>query len=118
MGDNIFAALGVSLGLTLVLELSLCALLGYRSSRAMLITVLANVLTNPPVVLCYSLFVGNGVLGAVPATVILETAAVLVEGLCYKYRVPEVRKPFLLSLLLNGFSYFTGLILQHLYFGV
>lgn len=114
MGDNIFASLGASLGLTLLLELSLFALLGYRSGRALLIAALANVLTNPPVVLCYILLTENGVLGPVSAAVILETAAVLAEWLCYKYRLPQVRRPFLLSLVLNAFSYFTGLILQHM----
>lgn len=114
MGDEIFLSLGVSLGLTLVLELSLFALLGYRSPRALLIATLTNVLTNPLVVLGYILLVENDVLGPVPAAAVLEAAAVLVEGLCYKYRLPEAERPFLLSLVLNAFSYLTGLVLQQI----
>ena len=114
MGDKIFASLGVSLVLTLVLELSLFALMGYRSKRALLIAALANLLTNPPVVLAYILLTERGAINGAYAAAILEAAAVLAEWLCYKYRLPQVRRPFLLSLGLNAFSYFTGVALQHI----
>lgn len=113
MGSDIFVSLGASLGLTLLLELSLLALLGYRSKRALIIAALANLLTNPPVVLCYILLTERGIVSRPLAVAVLEAAAVTVEWLCYKYRLPQVRRPFLLSLGLNAFSYFTGLILQH-----
>jgi len=112
VGDEIFAALGVSLAATVVLELLLCLVLGYRSKRTVLMVVLVNVLTNPPVVLgCYVLTVVCG-FSPIPVIVILELAAVLVEWLCYKYRAGEIKRPFLFSLGLNCFSYFTGLLIQ------
>lgn len=114
MGNDIFVSLGVSLGLTLFLELSLCALLGYRSKRALLVAALANLLTNPPVVLGYILLTEKGIINGFSAAAILEAAAVTVEWLCYKYRLPQARRPFLLSLGLNAFSYFTGFVLHHI----
>jgi len=111
VGDKIFAALGVSLAATVVLELLLCLVLGYRSKRTVLLVVLVNILTNPSVVLCYYLL--SVVYGFPEVTVIaaLELAVVFVEWLCYKYRAVEIKRPFLFSLGLNCFSYFIGLLI-------
>jgi len=112
VGDEIFSALGVSLAATVVLELLLCVLMGYRSRRIVLMVVLVNILTNPPVVLCYYILSIVRGFPEVPVIMVLELAAVLVEWLCYKYRAGEIKRPFLFSLGLNCFSYFTGLLIQ------
>lgn len=112
MGDEIFSALGFSLASTVVLELLPCVLMGYRSRWTILMVVLANILTNPPVVLCFNILSAVRGFPEVPVIAVLELMAVLAEWLCYKYRAGEIKRPFLFSLGLNCFSYFTGLLIQ------
>lgn len=112
MGNEIFSAMGLSLGLTLLSELLLCLVLGYRSGRVLLMVILANILTNPAVVLCFWLLTVDIELAPLPVTLLLELCAVAVEWLCYKFRAKELEKPFFFSLFLNGSSYFLGFILQ------
>ncbi len=112
MGDEIFSSLGISLVSTVLLELLLCVLMGYRARRTVLLVVLVNILTNPPVVLCYYLLSVVRGFPEVPVIIVLEFAAVLAEWLCYKFRAGEIKRPFLFSLGLNCFSYFTGLLIQ------
>ena len=105
---------GVSLGLTLVIELALAAVFRVRSKRGLLIVLLANILTNPAAVfLCIALgpFFGGLFL---PFQLLVEAAVVLVEGRVYRdFRedLNAVFPPLLLSLILNACSYGTGLIL-------
>lgn len=117
MGNDIFVSLGLSLALTLVLELCFCAAFGVRSVRGLLIVLLANLLTNPPVVLCFRLLTGGSGLPVWAAALPLEAAAVAVEWLCYKYW-GGIKRPLALSLGANCFSYFTGLLLQIIIRGV
>ena len=103
MSVSVFA---VSLGLTLLLELPFVYLWGLRSRRDLKLAVLANVLTNPAVVLLHGLG-----LPALP----LEAAAVAAEGFCYRVRGDRVRRPFLLALLVNALSYGLGLFLNRFF---
>ena len=107
MGERLLYSLAVSLALTLVFELSMALLWGLRTRLQLRLVVLANCLTNPPLVLCVLLWRTAPVL-------LLETAAVLVEGLCYRSCRVGIRRPFCFSLAANCFSYFTGLILRYL----
>jgi hypothetical protein len=104
-------SLGVSLALTLAFE-GLFALLWGLRGRDLVLCVLVNVLTNPPVVLCALLWrtYGPGP-GWLPVP-LLEAGAVLVEGLFYRRNGERVRRPFLFSLCANACSYGLGLLLR------
>lgn len=108
-------ALAVSLGLTLLVELPLACALGVRTRRGLVFVLLANVATNPAVVLLYSLacFRAPGARFAVLA--LLETAAFGFEGFVYSRCLSEkTRNPYVLSLLLNAASFAAGELLNRL----
>ncbi len=111
---EVLKAFGVSLGLTLVIELALALLFRVRSKRGLLIVLLANVLTNPAAVfLCMAFgpfFGGRFLL----FQLLVEAAVVWTESRVYRDFREELNaalSPFLLSLVLNACSYGTGLIL-------
>lgn len=105
----LFLSLAGSLVLTLLLELGF-ALLWRVDRRDLPAVALANVLTNPIVVLCYHLagWYAPGFRAA--ATLALELGAVLAEGLVYCRR-SQIDRPMAFSLWANAFSFFTGLLL-------
>lgn len=106
---SLFLSLAGSLALTLALELSFA--LAWRVDRRDLPAVaLANLLTNPIVVLCY-----HGAAWYLPnilpaATLALELGAVAAEGLVYRRR-SRISRPWTFSVCANAFSFFTGLLL-------
>ena len=105
-------ALGVSLGLTLCIELGF-ALLCRKRGRALLITALVNLLTNPPAVLCrllwrYFALPCGGLLIA-----LMEISIVFLEGLLYK-KSREFSRPWLFSLGANALSFGLGVLLQRI----
>ncbi|MBQ9910341.1 MAG: hypothetical protein IJM50_02470 [Lachnospiraceae bacterium] len=112
---GILKTFGISLGLTLAIEMALAFLLRIRTKKGLLIVLLANVLTNPAAVfLCMAsgLVPGKGYylfqLG-------VEALVVLTEGFVYgRFRdvLKAAVKPMLLSLILNACSYGTGLVLN------
>lgn len=104
--------LAVSLGLTLVLELGFALAWGLRGRRELTVVILVNILTNPAVVLSYHTAVGLWGWPPVPVTAVLESAAVAVEWLCYRECSEQLKRPFLFSLLANGFSYGIGCIIN------
>ena len=94
-------SLGLSLGLTLLFELGFALAWGVRG-RGLLFVALANLLTNPAVVLA----------AAAGAPVwLLEVLAVLVEALVYR-RSGVTARPLLFSLCANALSFGLGLVLQ------
>lgn len=106
-------SLALSLGLTLLLEIPAALILGLRRKEDILLVGLVNVLTNPIVVLILNLFF---IFTASPPPwfliLPLEVFAVLTEGFIYQKGLSYRRiHPFLLSLILNGISYFGGLLL-------
>ena len=110
---SIFQALGVSLALTLILEL-IFALFWRVKKGDLPLVALANVLTNPVVVLCHraARFFFPGILPfLVP---VLELGAVSVEGYLFSTR-SEIRHPWLFSLCANLFSFLCGLLLRRLF---
>lgn len=107
MRSSIFASLAISLALTLLLELLFALMVGVRKTRDLVLVVLVNTLTNPPVVLLHTLF------PAVWVTALLELSAVGVEAAIYSKCAQSIRKPLLFSLGINAFSYLTGLLLNH-----
>ncbi len=104
--------LALSLALTLLLEEGFALAWGLRGRRELAVVALVNILTNPAVVLLYHTAVGLWRLGAVPVTIALESAAVLVEWLFYRACSEQLRRPFLFALLANAFSYGVGCIIN------
>ena len=102
----------LALGLTLIVELPLAALLRFKRED-LLIVLLVNLVTNPCAMLLYyglrMLLSWNPLRIQLP----IECAAVLSEALVY--RIGTARQhPVLLSLLLNGASYLAGLLVNQL----
>jgi len=110
----ILAALGISLGLTLLLEGLIALVAGVRDKKDLLLVCLVNVLTNPAVVLCY--YLNSAYIGMNPimVKVILEALAVLTEGMYYKKYSSGMSHPFWFSILANGVSFGAGLLLNQL----
>lgn len=113
MPHNFAFNLLISLGLTLILELSFALLWGLRKKDSLWLLILINTTTNPPAVLLHFLLVRQLGLSAVFAVPLIETAVVLSEWLLLKYNTKAISRPFLFSLLSNLFSYCTGLALLH-----
>lgn len=104
---SIFLSLAVSLLLTLALELGYALLWGV-GRRDLPLVALANVLTNPVVVLCYTaaaVFIPRLL---IPAVAVLEVGAVVVEGWLFHTR-SDIRFPWAFGLCANLFSLTIGL---------
>ena len=106
---NIFVSLAVSLALTLVLELGFALLWG-AGKRDLPLVALANVLTNPVVVLCHTLAALFFPAALPPVTFALEAGAVLAEGRLFATR-GGIRFPCGFSLCANVFSFSVGLLI-------
>lgn len=100
MSGSVFV---VSLGLTLLFEIPFAWAWGLRSRHNITVAVLVNVLTNPVVVLLKAL--------SVPI-LLLELGAIAAEAFCYHACGEAVRRPVLLAVCANVFSYGMGLFLN------
>lgn len=109
-----YLSLAVSLLLTLLFEGCFARVLGIRR-RALVLVLLVNLLTNPPVVfltLCWQQFLPLPGWYPIP---LLEALAVLVEALLYRRCPEEIPRPFLFSLSANALSYGLGLLVSALF---
>lgn len=104
---HLLEVFGISLLLTLILELPLAYLLGIRGKKGALLVVLVNILTNPAAVLLCRL--------GVPQLPV-ELGVVLAEGAVYyvfsrdeNWRIPH---PMCTALICNTVSWLTGILLQ------
>ena len=100
--------------LTVIVECSAALIIGIRNRFDLINVALVNLLTNPAVVV--STFLTGFFLGTkarIVSVIIAECFAVVIEALIYR-KTLEFKKinPFLLSLILNGISYGTGLIIN------
>ena len=112
MTPPIFTALALSLGLTLVLELTFALLSGVRGRPLLLV----NLLTNPAVVFFYFLLSQRSALPRMAVQLPLEGAAILTEALCYaRCGGRDFPHPWRFSLLANLFSYGTGRLLLSIF---
>ena len=98
---------GISLGLTLLIELPIGFAMGMREKKHILLMILINVLTNPAaVLLCW--------LGA--AQIPVEIAVFVVEaGIYYWFSKDEgftIKPPILLALVANFVSWGSGILIQ------
>ena len=112
----IFFAMVTSLAFTLLLEEGFAFLAGLRGWQAYKTVAIANVLTNPVVVLLHYLvlfYMQPGYL--LPITLLLEMAAVIVEWLYYRKRIKAIQHPFLFALAANVFSYLTGCLINTIF---
>ena len=108
--SQLLASLAISLALTLLLEL-IFALFWGVGKDGLLVVVLMNILTNPAVVILHFLFVTcMGWSGWLPV-LLLELAAMVVEGICCR---GMIHRPWLFALCVNCFSYGVGELLQML----
>lgn len=102
--------------LTVLFEITGALILGVRSKSDLLTVTLAQVVTNPLLVVISTLITVN--FGIVPRRIFLafaEVGAVAAEGLIYSKTLDYKKlNPYLLSLLLNGFSFFLGEIVNRL----
>ncbi|MFB0921651.1 MAG: hypothetical protein QMB62_12365, partial [Oscillospiraceae bacterium] len=98
MGLDFVRTLLISLGLTIVLELIFAYSFKIRGKSELILVVVVNVITNPAVVLLNNLLQRRTELPRVTVVLILEAAAVLVEGLYYKRYAKTIKKPLLFSL--------------------
>ena len=104
-------SLGISLALTLAIELA-AARIALRRGRALAVVALVNVLTNPPVVLTALLWQRYGLPGLPLLIAALELGAVLTEGGVYRLWREDFPHPWRFSLLLNALSFGLGELLK------
>ena len=107
---------GVSLGLTLLLEIGIAFLLGLRRKKEVLLVILVNILTNPPTVLLYWLYRRYCEGASMPVQIVLELVVVIVEAWIYHSFAKEenwrIKRPILLAVVSNVVSWGTGLVVQ------
>ncbi len=99
--------------LTIFSEVLLAIVLGIRKKKDIINIILVNILTNPLLVsITVAINFYLGIKARHTSLFLLEILAFLVEATIYK-KVLENKKinPYLLSLLLNVFSYIVGLII-------
>lgn len=115
MIDYLIRMFGISLALTLAIELAAAYLLGVRTGKGIRLVALANLLTNPPAVLCNWLC-RLYLPGYHPLAVqlVIETAVVVTEAFVYCRFVADeqwrIKRPVLLSLAANGCSWLLGVL--------
>lgn len=107
---------GISLALTLGIELAAAFLCGVRSGRGILLVTLVNILTNPLAVMLYwliRLYLPG--LSRMSVQLPLEAAVIVSEALVYSgFSRDErwrIRRPVLLSLAANLCSWLLGVLL-------
>lgn len=118
MTAALLKSLALSLALTLILEAAFFLITGKRNKKDLLLLVLANVITNPAVVLIYCLSMWFTHLNLIALTAVLELAAVATEGFIYRRYGQDFKRPYLFSLAANGVSFGCGLLLQLLLGGL
>lgn len=106
---------GISLMLTIAIELAIAILFGMRMRKNMLLVVLVNVFTNPPAVLCNwlcRLYLPD--YHRVAVQLAIEAVVITVEALIYSGFARDerwrIRKPVLFSLTANGCSWLLGVL--------
>lgn len=108
---DLILTLLISLGLTLGFELIFCLVFKVRGAHDLILVVLVNFLTNPPVVLTHNILERSSSFSPLLIVLLLETAVIVIEGICYKYYSKNIKHPFGISLGANAFSYLSGLLI-------
>ena len=109
-------SMAASLFLTLALEVSAAFILGVKGKRDLAVVALAQLATNPAVVITtLFMYLRFGMAGRLAALAVLEPLAVISEALIYKKSLGSDKiRPILLSLALNGISFAAGELINFL----
>lgn len=113
--NDLLPILGISLGLTLLIEGAFAFIKGIRSGKDLVLVFLVNLLTNPAAVLCYYFFTVYTQMNVFIIKIPIELVVILIESLYYRKYASFTHKPFLFSALANIFSFGTGLILNTIF---
>lgn len=105
--------MAISLLMTIALELSAAAVVGLRG-RDLLLTVILNLLTNPIVTAVFYILSWTTELPVPLIKAFLEISAIITEWLIYRKYGENIKRPLLLSVGLNGFSFFSGVLINYL----
>ena len=111
----LLASLGLSLALTIAFEASVFLLAGKNDKKDLLLLLLANVITNPIVVLSFWLAAWYTSWNTYIVLIPLELFAIITEGCIYKRYGNSFRRPFLFSFLANMASFWAGVLIQQLF---
>ena len=116
MINDILISLVISLVLTLVFEMSFFfivrAVTRKFDKKDLLLIMMANVITNPVVVLSYWLVTLYTNWNGVIVIAALEIVAVLVEGHIYDKYGRTFKHPYIFSITANAFSFGVGMLIQ------
>ena len=100
-----------------VTELPLAFILGARSVKKFTSVALINIITNPAIVyisLLTLLFAGGW---HTPVLIVLEIAVLFIEGFSFsKFNTFENKNSYFISLCLNLTSFFTGEIIEKVFY--
>jgi len=111
---ELIVSLFYCLSLTIMIELIIAIIFGIRDKKDIYLVILAQVLTNPVVVLTTtfaSLKFSYTVYIIIVA--IMELLAIIVEGLLYKnYLKKQTINPFAFALFLNMISFIMGFVIS------
>ena len=106
----------IALILTIVFEVLFACICGYHNRQTLKVVVLAQVVTNPVVVLLANLCLFYTVWPVAVYLIPLEISAVIVEWQIYRLRAKQIARPLVFSLAANVFSYTIGFGIQELGF--
>lgn len=109
--------LGAALVLTILIEVGVVLLLGFRGRRFILVVALASVVTNPPLNLMVA-FYRQFIHAEVPVVVmlVLEGIVILIEGFILVKVFPRYawRSMLLVSFVMNAASFGLGMVFESL----
>ncbi len=108
MGMELLYSLGLSLLLTLVLEVSFVYLCRIRDKKDIILLIMVNILTNPLVVMSYYIAVHYGNMNRIAVVIVLELLAILTEGYYYRTYGRTFKHPFVFAVGANLFSFCIG----------
>ncbi len=109
-GFWLLPVIGISFILTAAVEITFALAAGIRTKKDLLLVFLANLLTNPAVVLLYYLAAYHTAWAPEAIKLSLEITAVLAEAYCYMIYSVDIRRPFLFSFVANLISFSIGAI--------
>ncbi len=108
----------ISLGLTIVIELTISFIIGVRNKEDLKVVLWANIFTNPIVVYianCVKLLNNSFIYNII--VIIMEITVVIVEFILYKKYLEYKRKsPLLISIINNVISFSSGIIISKFIF--
>ena len=110
-----FESLVISLFLTLIIEISLAAIVKVRDEKNLTTVLWVNVLTNPVVVFTANMtsIISNDYFITRAVIYFLEIMVGIVEGCLFKKYLKDVKiNSYLFALYLNGISFLTGEVIN------